>query len=248
MSDTPRTFGYVRASTKKQIDSPDTQKDIIAKYAAMQELDEPTFFVDAAVSGKVPIEERPAGAALFTQLRPGDHLILAKLDRGFRKLSDCVRVLEKLERLGVNLHVCNLMGGALDLGSPMGKFIVHVLAAFAELERAFISERTKEGLKGKKRQGFAHARHPGYGFRWEKRRIDGKVQKVKVADLAEREVMRAIVGWRMQDGPLSWKQIADHLNYGLKIRTKDNALWNECRIRRAHHAELLLQLQAGRIT
>lgn len=238
----PRVFGYGRASTKKQVESPETQKEMIKKYAVYNNLGDVTFFVDAATSGKVEWGDRDAGKEMFRQLRAGDHVILTKLDRAFRKLSDCVTVLEKFERLGVKLHICNLMGGAIDLSSPMGRFMIHILAAFAELERAFISERTKDGLAKRKTKGVKHTRFPGYGFRWEKRTVDGKVARVKVRDDEERNVMRSILGWRMQDQPLGWDEIRQHLTYGLKLVTKDGKPWDENRIRRACKAELQLQL------
>lgn len=241
-----RVFGYARASTKKQVESPETQKDIAQKYAAFHSLGDVTFFVDAAKSGKIAWQDREAGRELFRQLRPGDHVILTKLDRAFRRLADCVTVLERFERMGVKLHVCNLMGGALDLSSPMGRFLIHILAAFAELERAFISERTKDGLARRKAKNVAHCRFPGYGFRWEIRWIEGKRTKVAVRDDEERNVMRSILTWRMQDQPLSWKQISDHLQYTLKIKTKDGSTWDVNRVRRACEAELKLQLQEQR--
>jgi DNA invertase Pin-like site-specific DNA recombinase len=191
-------------------------------------------------------EDREAGRELFGHLKPGDHLIIPKLDRAFRRLADCVLVLEKFERLGIKLHVCNLMGGAIDLSSPMGRFLIHILAAFAELERAFISERTKDGLSKKKRDGVAHTNFPGYGFRWERRWIDGRWQKVKVRDDQEREVMRSIVAWRMGDPPLSWDEISQHLRYNLKLRARGGAEWDINRVRRACRAEVQLQLQEQR--
>jgi DNA invertase Pin-like site-specific DNA recombinase len=243
MSDRPpRTFGYARASTRKQIESPEVQKDSQKKYAVFNNLGDVTFFVDAATSGKVSWEERDAGRELFRQLRKGDHVILSKLDRAFRKLSDCVSVLEKFERMGVKLHITNLMGGAIDLSSPMGRFMIHILAAFAELERAFISERTKDGLSKRKTSGVKHTRFPGYGQQWEKRTVDGKVVRIAVRDDEERKVMRSILGWRTQDPPLSWDQIRQHLQYGLNLVTRDGKPWDENRIRRACKAELHLQL------
>jgi DNA invertase Pin-like site-specific DNA recombinase len=237
---------YARASTKKQIDSPETQKDIARKYAVLNSLGDATIFVDAAKSGKTPWEDRDAGRELFKRLKPGDHVIVARLDRAFRRLADCVVVLEKFERLGVRLHVCNMLGGALDLASPMGRFLIHILAAFAELERAFISERTKDGLANKKRKNVAHTRFPGYGCKWKKVWVDGKLVKVRERDDDERNVMRSILSWRMQDQPLSWKQIADHLTYTLKLKTKDGGLWDANRVRRACEAELRLQLSEQR--
>jgi DNA invertase Pin-like site-specific DNA recombinase len=167
-------------------------------------LGEVTFFVDAARSGKVPWEEREANKAPFEQLRPGDHLIIAKLVRAFRCLSDWVAVLERFERMKIRLHIVNLLGDAIDLSSPMGRFLIHILAAFAELKRAFISERTKDGLARRKTRNVARTRFTGYRFRWRAVRVNGTPT-------------------------LPWKEIADHLTYDLKLRT---------RVRRACRAEL----------
>jgi site-specific DNA recombinase len=245
MSDQPRVYGYCRASTKKQEDSPEVQKEHIKRYVTLQQLGDVTFFVDAAKSGKIAIEDREGGRTLFGRLKRGDHLIIAKLDRAFRRLADCVVVLERMERLGIKIHVVNLLGGALDLGSPMGRFLIHILAAFAELERAFISERTKDGLANKKRSGVAHTCFPGYGFKWEKRQIDGRWVKVKVRDDQEREVMKSIAQWRMQEPPVAWDEIRNHLR-SLGILTKDGTEWTIERIRRVCKAELELQLSEQR--
>ena len=246
MSDQPRGFGYAVHRPRCQEDSPETQKENIKRYAALQQLGDVTFFVDAAKSGKVSIEDREGGRALFGRLKPGDHLIIAKLDRAFRRLADCVVVLEKLERMGIKLHVVNLLGGAIDLSSPMGRFLIHILAAFAELERAFISERTKDGLANKKRKGVAHTCYPGYGFRWQKQWVEGKHVKVKVRDDAERKVMGSIVAWRMGEPAVGWDEITNHLNNNLKLLTKDGTSFTTERVRRLCKAELQLQLQEQR--
>ena len=242
----PRVFGYGRASSKKQVESPETQKQMIKDYAHFHKLGDVTFFIDAATTGKIFFEDRDAGKELVRQLRRGDHVIVTKLDRAFRKLADCVVMLERFERLGVKLHICNLMGGAIDLSSPMGRFMIHILAAFAELERAFISERTKDGLAGKKAKGFCHTRFPGYGFKWEKRRIDGKTEWVRAVDHVEREVMRSIAMWRMQEQPLTWDEIRQHLTYTLDVKTRDGNEWDDNRIRRACRAEFALQAKEQR--
>jgi DNA invertase Pin-like site-specific DNA recombinase len=242
----PRVWGYGRASTKKQVESPETQKDLIKAYATFQKLGDVTYFIDAAKSGKIPWQERDAGKELFKQVRAGDHVIITKLDRAFRRLADCVIVLEKFERMGIKLHITNLMGGAIDLSSPMGRFLIHILAAFAELERAFISERTKDGLSKRKRKNVAHTRHPGYGYVWKKTWIDGKRVKIRERCDDEREVMRSIAQWRMQNNPLSWDEIYQHLAFTLQLKTKDGGVWDINRIRRACKAEFLLQLQEQR--
>jgi len=236
----PKTFGYARASTDTQEESADTQKGIIAAYAARAGLGDVTYFVDAATSGKTAIDSRIAGKELLRQIRPGDSFVISKLDRAFRSLKDCAIVLDRFERLGIKLHICNFMGGAVDLSHPMSKAMVQMLAVFAELEAKNISERTKEGLAKRKRKNVAHTRFPGYGFRWKKVQIEGKWTKVRERDDGERNVMRSILSWRMQDQPLSWKEISDHLTYTLKIKTKDGSQWDVNRVRRACQAELLL--------
>jgi DNA invertase Pin-like site-specific DNA recombinase len=239
----PRVFGYCRASTKKQVESPETQREMEQKYAVFNNLpSDVTILVDPSKSGKVSWFEREAGNELFRQLRDGDHVIITKLDRAFRRLADCVIVLERFKQMNVKLHVVNLMGGAIDLSSPMGCFMIHILAAFAELERAFISERTKDGLAKRVRKGVAHTRFPGYGFKWKKAWVEGKLVKIRERDGEERNVMRSILLWRMQDAPLSWDEIRQHLADTLGFRTRDGNLWDINRIRRVCEAELRLQL------
>jgi DNA invertase Pin-like site-specific DNA recombinase len=240
---TPRCYGYGRASTKHQVESPETQKETIREYAKFHKLGDVTVFLDRAKSGKIPWDERPAGCEMFKQIRRGDHVIITKLDRAFRKLSDCVAVLERFQRMGVNLHVCNLLGGALDLSAPIGKFLICILAAFAELERSFISERVRDGMEGRKKRGLQHCHYPGYGFRWEKRNIGGKYERVRVRDDDEREVMRSIVQWRTSTPAWSWDAIREHLTYTLKLKTKEGKQWDVNRIKRACLAELKLQYQ-----
>lgn len=242
----PRTHAYARASTKRQIDSPETQKENIRKYAEFHGLGDVSYYTDAATSGKTTWEERVAGSELFSQLRAGDHVIIYSLDRAFRRMADAATAMDKFERMKIKLHVVNLMGGALDLSSPMGRFLVHILAAFAEMERGFISERTIEGLKNKRRQGFANPRFPGYGFAWKTVVVNGKKTKVRERDDQERNVMRSIVGWRMQDQPLSWAEISDHLTYTLKLKTSAGYAWDQNRVKRASRAELELQLSEQR--
>lgn len=239
----PKVWGYGRASTRKQEASPDTQKNQIKDYCRYQQLGgDVTFFIDESVSGKIPWEERKAGAQMFKHLRPGDHVVISKLDRAFRSLKDCVIVLDRFRKLKINVHVVNIMGGALDLSSPMGNFMVHILAAFAELERAFISERTKDGLRASKKKGKKYCHFAGYGFKWVQHREGNKYTKVKVRDDDERNVMAHIVAWRTQDEPLEWADIAAHLKK-IGTKTSEGKEWSEIRVRRAYRREHILRLQ-----
>ena len=245
---TPRNFGYGRVSTDKQEESLKNQKDSIRRYAEYNTLGEiEVYFIDAAVSGKIPLRDRAAGKEMLLAVRPGDNVIIAKIDRAFRSLKDCLEVLEGFQRQGVRIHICDLVGGSFDLTSPMGQFLIQILAAVAELERNYISIRTKEGLRSRKRAGIKYTRHAGYGFTWEKQKdiATGKKVRVKVPCPEEREVMKKIAMWRIQDQPFGWDEIVVHLAT-LGIRTKDDGVWDSNRVRRACRAEFMIQSKEQR--
>lgn len=252
-----RRYAYIRVSTDKQSLSPQVQRETIEAAASRMGVTIDAWFQDApvmnpdgtindSVSGKVFLGKRKAGGELMARLKAGDVVFIAKTDRAFRSASDCCQCLDRWERAGVNVIICDMAG--LDLSTPMGKAMLQMMSIFAELERRMISQRTKEGLALRTRRGTATSRYPGYGFNWEKR-WDAKIQKHvkhKVADPDERRVMREIVRWRL-DGH-SWDEIREHIVYTLKLITKDGKPWNRPRIMRAFQAELKLQFQENRAT
>src|SRR5258706_14944359 len=91
MKPSPKVFGYVRVSTAEQANgglSLETQQQQITGYAMMKGWTVAEFFVEAGVSGSVPLADRPEGQRLLTTLQPGDTVITAKLDRAFRSAAD----------------------------------------------------------------------------------------------------------------------------------------------------------------
>src|SRR5262249_41862313 len=166
----PRVFGYVRASTSKQIASPETQRQIIEEYCRRIDCSLDAVYADPATSGKKPLFERSAGQELATTLRKGDHVVVARLDRLSRSFVGFALVLQAWEKLGVTLHLCDMPGGGvMDPDNPMARLMIHILIAFAEYERKLISVRTKEGLHAIRERGGKYCRWAEYGWRWEKR-------------------------------------------------------------------------------
>ena len=108
-----RIFAYIRASTSKQIASPEVQKGLIAEYATRLGLTIDEFYVDPATTSKFDLFDRPAGKRLFVDLRPGDVLIVAKLDRLSRSYLEFATTLNTLEKRQITLHVCRHAGGRL---------------------------------------------------------------------------------------------------------------------------------------
>lgn len=250
-----KTYGYIRVSTDKQAESHEVQRRTIEQAALRLGSQVDGWFQDApaknpdgtwndAQSGKIPLPERKAGRELCGRLRKGDMVIVSKLDRAFRKLSDCVLMLDKWERLGVNVLLCDFPAIS-DLTNPFGKALLQMVAVFAEVERKLISQRTREALANKKRRRQAVSAYPGYGFKWvgEWSKEEDRRVKVKVRDDAERSIMAQIVKWRLDS--YGWDAITSHLN-AQKVINKHGKPWSRSRVIRAFHAELKLQAYESR--
>jgi DNA invertase Pin-like site-specific DNA recombinase len=250
-----RAWAYIRVSTNKQVLSPENQRRKIEEAARHHGLEIAGWFQDAptrnpdgsfndAESGGVRLTNRKAGGEMCGRVRRGDTIIIATVDRGFRKLSDLVVMLDAWERQGVNLILCDFPMLS-DLTNPYQKAFVQMIGIFGELERKLCSIRTKEAMACKKRKGQATNRFAGYGFKWEKRHDPdaGKRVRVRVADPDERHIMGQIVKWRVDS--YGWDAITANLNaHG--VSTKYGTKWSRSRVIRAFHAELALQAREGR--
>jgi DNA invertase Pin-like site-specific DNA recombinase len=91
------TYGYCRVSTDQQRDSgisiEEQQRKIEARAAVMR-WHLAGVFVDAGVSGSIPLAKRPEGAKLLGALRPGDIVVAAKMDRCFRSAFDALETIQ----------------------------------------------------------------------------------------------------------------------------------------------------------
>jgi DNA invertase Pin-like site-specific DNA recombinase len=233
----PIAYGYLRVSTQDQADSGlslEAQKqDIERHYKYKLEPHGITWggmSSDAAVSGNTPFAERPVGGELNTRLRRGDHIIIAKLDRGFRRADDACRTVGAWRDRGITLHVLDVN---LDTSTPIGDMVLKILAVVAEWERRRIGERTAAAVKIARQNGKAANGCAGYGFKY----VGAKGHKRRVADLEERAIMKRILKSRC-DG-CSWEAIYfDLLQQG--IRTREGKEWSLSRIYRAFRAGLRL--------
>lgn len=108
-------------------------------------------------SGKTA-ENRTELQLLIRTSRPGDTVMVTKLDRLARSVSDAVKTIEALEAKGVGFKV--LDNDSIDTTTPQGKMVFHILAAVAEMERSLINERTAEGRKKAMAEGVRFGRNP----------------------------------------------------------------------------------------
>jgi len=105
------------------------------------------------VSTRKAAAERPGLAAALDYLRPGDTLVVWKLDRLGRSVKEVLTIADDLRARGIGVRI--LTGELSGSYSPAGegKFFFTMMAAFAELERDIIHERTMAGLAAAKAQG-----------------------------------------------------------------------------------------------
>jgi DNA invertase Pin-like site-specific DNA recombinase len=87
----------------------------------------------------------------FKALRPGDVLIITKLDRLARSIRDLLNIIDQLKAGGVMLKA--LDDTWLDTTSPHGELIFTIMGAMAEFERKLIRQRCEEGIQRAKAQG-----------------------------------------------------------------------------------------------
>lgn len=131
--------GYARVSTSGQ--------DLTTQVRALTRHGVPEDRVYAEhVTGTRP--NRPELDNCLRALRPGDRLVVTKLDRLARSLKDLLTIVDRVENAGAGLVV---LDQAVDTTTPAGRLFLHVVGAVAEFEAALISERTKAALAGRGR-------------------------------------------------------------------------------------------------
>ena len=101
---------------------------------------------------------RPGLDACLQALRPGDTLVVWRLDRLGRSMTHLVTVIEELRERQVGFRA--LCDGALDTTTASGELIFHLFAALAQFERRLIQERTRAGLTAARARGRAGGRMP----------------------------------------------------------------------------------------
>jgi DNA invertase Pin-like site-specific DNA recombinase len=132
-------IGYARVSTQEQ--NPALQLD------ALQQAGCEKIFTEKASGAQ---RERPELKAALDYIRPGDALVVWKLDRLARSIRQLIDTIESLEARGIGFRS---LTEAIDTTTPGGKLIFHIFGALAEFERSIIRERTKAGLASARARG-----------------------------------------------------------------------------------------------
>jgi DNA invertase Pin-like site-specific DNA recombinase len=136
-------IAYVRVSTDDQT-TENQKRAIEARYSVSK------WFRENGISVAVPAAQRPAMAQLLAYVREGDTVIVTAIDRLGRNTIDVLTTVETLNAKGVSL--VSLREG-FDLATPVGKAMLAMLAAMAELERDNIKVRQMAGIERARAEG-----------------------------------------------------------------------------------------------
>ena len=130
---TSALVGYARVSTLDQ--KPELQLDALKTAGCVR------VFVEKASGTK---EDRPQLAAALDYMRPGDTLVVWKLDRLARSMKQLIATVDALKERGIGFRS---LTEAIDTTTAAGELFFHIFGALAQFERSIIRERTNAGLK-----------------------------------------------------------------------------------------------------
>ena len=154
----PLFYGYARVSTSLQ--SLKNQRHEIFEYAHKNNIliDK---IVEIEISSTKNKKERLIDETL-SKLTRGDVLIVTKLDRLGRSTIEVLQIIEDIKSKGIILHIIKdslIIDGCVS--NSINDMLLTLLSGFAQMERDFISERTKSALAQRKSQGIKLGRKKG---------------------------------------------------------------------------------------
>lgn len=132
--------GYIRVSSKGQ--------NIERQEILMEQLNVERVYIEKQ-SGR-NTTERPVLNEMLQFLREGDILVVQSISRFARNTKDLLMLMERLDEKGVQFVS---MKENIDTSTSMGKFMLTVFAAIAELELSYIRENQREGIEAAKVRG-----------------------------------------------------------------------------------------------
>lgn len=143
-----RLIGYARVSTQEQ--NLDMQCEALIRHGV-----DPKWVFTDEMSGKSM--ERPGLRNALRIMRPGNVLVVWKLDRLGRSLLGVLNTLEVLRDKRMEFRS---LTEQFDTTTPMGAAMMQIALVFAQLERSMISERTKTGVRRAMERGVKFGRQP----------------------------------------------------------------------------------------
>jgi DNA invertase Pin-like site-specific DNA recombinase len=218
-------YGYIRASDVPEIESAQAQQQMIENYCRRAGQEVHAHFVDASDSGKLPLDRREAGGRLVVDVRRGDHVVLARLDRLADSFLDAMLTLDSWVWRGIVTHILDIPGCCLYPGKPETRNAIAMTIAFAWYWRKMVGARVKESFAKMKKEGRRCSLHAPYGYRWERR---GK-KTFAVPAPEEQVILRRVV--ELEEQGYTLDRIRQYLNYDWKVRNREGKEFGSTEVR-----------------
>lgn len=216
-----KVIGYVRASTDEQETTLLAQEEKIREFCKINNFDLVDILIDKGVSGGTDIYSRPEGSKIKQLVKSKEiqAVVIIKLDRMFRSVSNALSMAEEWEKKNVGLYILDFSGQVMDTSTAIGKIIFTMLSAVAEFERNLTGERTKAVLAHKKKNGKKYSQVP-FGF--------NERDKTLIVNNEEIKIVEEVIS-RFNTGE-SLRVIANSLN-DRGVRTKKGRYWHASSVR-----------------
>ena len=140
-----RAWGVTRISSEAQLEEGESlaqQQRAIELICELENFELMDVFADAAVSGSVPLADRPGGAKLLASVQKGDVVVCIKQDRLFRRADDALVTAALLRKRGVEIYIKDQGGFVRD--NPHARFQYGIMSSVSELERELIASRIRD--------------------------------------------------------------------------------------------------------
>jgi len=209
-------YGYCRVSTIEQAEngiSVDTQQELITEFVRdkfNKEVSE--WFIDAGVSGTVPILERARCREMTDVMDEYDVIVSTRIDRLSRSCNDLLATIPKLEACGVTLYLCEQFGdmpivypkdvaakgldAKYDMNSLVNQIMLMVLSAVAEMEFENTKKKFAEGKISWAERGYSIGGSPPFGYCFQEEKLKHgnrmKIRKKLVEVPEEQAVLKTI--------------------------------------------------------
>jgi len=135
--------GYMRVSSDNDRQTTDRQRDALLTAGV-----DPCHLCEDKASGAR--DDRPGLPQALAYVRPGDCLVVWKLDRRGRSLSHLLHIVTTFQAQGVAFRS---LTEQMDTTTPQGAFLLSVFGALAQYERTLMQERIRAGLEAAQRRG-----------------------------------------------------------------------------------------------
>ncbi len=217
MPEVIRCAVYTRKSTEdgleQDFNSLDAQFEACAAYVASQKAEgwllSPSRYDDGGLSGGTL--ERPAVTRLLADIEAGkiDRIVVYKIDRLTRSLSDFAKIVDKLDAVGASFVSVTQ---SFNTATSMGRLTLNMLLSFAQFEREVTAERIRDKIAASKRKGLWMGGSVPFGYQ-----PDGRTLSI---DETEAPIIRKIYEMYMDSGSVrAVTEQADSLGFKTRLMT-----------------------------